>query len=128
MSGASWECSAKQVLCIPQVSKCQDWYHFFFLQWRLENKLQGIFDKPVVKIHFHDIWCIYETGYLFTKSRTFTTPPYNNVNRTSPFPAVFTKLVVSPSRRSTSCIDHKFSVLGYRQLHMRIANLREKRK
>ena len=48
------------------------------------------------------------TGYLFTKSRTFTTAPNTYVNRTSTFTAVFTKLVVSPSRRRTSCIDRKF--------------------
>ena len=55
-----------------------------------------IIDEHVVKIHFTEIWFIYDTWYLFTKSRMFT------------FPAVFTRFVVSPSRRRTSCIDSKF--------------------
>ena len=50
----------------------------------------------------------YTARYLFTRSRTFTTAPNTYINRTSTFTAVFTKLVVSPSRRRTSCVDRKF--------------------
>ena len=42
------------------------------------------------------------------KSRTFMTAPYTYSNPMSTFTAVFTKLVLSLSSRSTSCIYRKF--------------------
>ena len=41
VSGVSWEHSAKQVMCIPQPSKCKDWYQIPMLALSVYQEFGG---------------------------------------------------------------------------------------